>query len=82
MVKTVDHMSGNITFINNKTGLNIQIAFQGLRIFNDDTIFIVNFLQRLGIDKVADAVKITLGPKGRNAILARKYMSPMVTNLG
>ncbi len=35
-----------------------------------------------GIDKVADAVKITLGPKGRNAILARKYMSPMVTNDG
>ncbi|MGQ9472523.1 MAG: chaperonin GroEL [Candidatus Caldatribacteriaceae bacterium] len=35
-----------------------------------------------GIDYLANAVKITLGPKGRNAILEKKYGSPMVTNDG
>ena len=35
-----------------------------------------------GIDKVADAVKITLGPKGRNAILDKGYGAPTITNDG
>ncbi|MBD3360660.1 chaperonin GroEL, partial [Candidatus Peregrinibacteria bacterium] len=35
-----------------------------------------------GIEKLAKAVKITLGPKGRNAILEKKYGAPMVTNDG
>lgn len=35
-----------------------------------------------GIDKVADAVKITLGPRGRNAILDRGDQSPIITNDG
>jgi len=35
-----------------------------------------------GIDKVADAVRVTLGPKGRNVILDRGFGSPMVTNDG
>lgn len=35
-----------------------------------------------GIDQVADAVKITLGPKGRNVILAKSFGSPQVTNDG
>ncbi|PIU68362.1 MAG: chaperonin GroEL [Armatimonadetes bacterium CG07_land_8_20_14_0_80_40_9] len=38
-------------------------------------------LQR-GIDQVADAVKITLGPKGRNVVLEKKWGSPTVTNDG
>lgn len=40
--------------------------------------------QRLlaGIEKLAKAVKITLGPKGRNAILDKKYGAPLVTNDG
>ncbi|NLW74242.1 MAG: chaperonin GroEL [Clostridiales bacterium] len=35
-----------------------------------------------GVDKLADTVKITLGPKGRNVILDKKYGSPLVTNDG
>ena len=35
-----------------------------------------------GIDQVADAVKITLGPKGRNAILDKGYGAPTITNDG
>ena len=35
-----------------------------------------------GIKKVADAVKITLGPKGRNVVLDRKYTTPLITNDG
>jgi len=37
---------------------------------------------KIGIDKVADAVKVTLGPKGRNVILARPYGGPTITNDG
>ncbi|MFH1712035.1 MAG: chaperonin GroEL [Patescibacteria group bacterium] len=35
-----------------------------------------------GIDKLADAVKVTLGPKGRNVIVERSYGAPMVTKDG
>ncbi len=35
-----------------------------------------------GIDQVADAVNITLGPKGRNVILAKSYGAPQITNDG
>jgi len=35
-----------------------------------------------GIDKLADTVKITLGPKGRNVVLDKKYGSPLITNDG
>ncbi|MCS6822356.1 MAG: chaperonin GroEL [Microscillaceae bacterium] len=35
-----------------------------------------------GVDKMADAVKVTLGPKGRNVILDKKYGSPVVTKDG
>ncbi|MBI3979398.1 MAG: chaperonin GroEL, partial [Chloroflexi bacterium] len=35
-----------------------------------------------GVDRLADAVKITLGPKGRNVVLERKYGSPTITNDG
>lgn len=35
-----------------------------------------------GVEKLAKAVKITLGPKGRNVILEKKYGAPMVTNDG
>lgn len=37
---------------------------------------------KIGIDKVADAVRVTLGPKGRNVILARPYGGPTITNDG
>ena len=37
---------------------------------------------KAGVDCVADAVKITLGPKGRNVVLDRKYGTPLVTNDG
>ena len=35
-----------------------------------------------GVDKLADAVKITLGPKGRNVVLDNGYGSPLITNDG
>ena len=35
-----------------------------------------------GADKLADSVKITLGPKGRNVVLEKKYGSPTITNDG
>ena len=35
-----------------------------------------------GVDKVADTVKITLGPKGRNVVLDKKYGAPLITNDG
>ena len=35
-----------------------------------------------GVDKLANTVKITLGPKGRNILLDRKFGSPMITNDG
>ena len=37
---------------------------------------------RAGIDKVADAVKITIGPRGRNVILDKGYGAPVITNDG
>ena len=40
-----------------------------------------NALMR-GVDKLANTVKITLGPKGRNVVLDKKYGSPLVTNDG
>ena len=38
-------------------------------------------LQR-GVDKLANAVKVTLGPKGRNVVLGRDVVKPLVTNDG
>ncbi|MEG2158684.1 MAG: chaperonin GroEL [Clostridia bacterium] len=35
-----------------------------------------------GVDKLANTVKITLGPKGRNVVLGKKYGSPLITNDG
>ena len=40
-----------------------------------------NALMR-GVDKLADTVKITMGPKGRNVALDKKYGSPLITNDG
>ena len=40
-----------------------------------------NALMR-GVNKLADTVKITLGPKGRNVVLDKKYGSPLITNDG
>src|SRR4030043_1313815 len=37
---------------------------------------------KAGIDKVADAVKVTLGPKGRNVVLDRGFGTPVITNDG
>ena len=35
-----------------------------------------------GVDKLADTVKITLGPKGRNVVLEKKFGAPLITNDG
>ena len=37
---------------------------------------------KAGVDKLADAVKTTLGPKGRNVVLDKKFGSPTITNDG
>lgn len=36
----------------------------------------------IGVNTIADAVKVTLGPKGRNVVLGRKFGSPTITNDG
>ena len=35
-----------------------------------------------GVDKLANTVKITLGPKGRNVLINKTYGSPLITNDG
>ena len=35
-----------------------------------------------GVDKLADTVKVTLGPKGRNVVLDQSYGTPLITNDG
>ena len=35
-----------------------------------------------GIDQLADTVKVTLGPKGRNVVPDKKYGAPLITNDG
>ena len=35
-----------------------------------------------GIDQLADTVKVTIGPKGRNVVLAKKFGAPLITNDG
>ncbi|KAA0255752.1 MAG: molecular chaperone GroEL, partial [Chlorobiota bacterium] len=35
-----------------------------------------------GVDQLANAVKVTLGPKGRNVILEKKFGAPLVTKDG
>ena len=37
---------------------------------------------KIGVDKLANAVKVTLGPKGRNVIIEKKYGAPTVTKDG
>ncbi len=39
-------------------------------------------LLKAGVDKLADAVRVTLGPRGRNVVLDKKFGSPTVTNDG
>ncbi|KZE39669.1 molecular chaperone GroEL [Bhargavaea cecembensis] len=46
--------------------------------FNEDA----RSLMLKGVDKLADAVKVTLGPKGRNVVLEKKFGSPLITNDG
>jgi len=37
---------------------------------------------KTGIDKLADLVKVTIGPKGRNVIISKNYGKPVITNDG
>ena len=37
---------------------------------------------QVGVDTLADTVKVTLGPKGRNVVLDKKFGSPLITNDG
>ena len=36
----------------------------------------------IGVNTLADAVKITLGPRGRNVVLEKSYGAPLITNDG
>ena len=47
-------------------------------IFKEDA----RYALKRGVDALADAVKVPLGPKGRNVILERKFGSPLITNDG
>jgi chaperonin GroEL len=49
-----------------------------------DIIYAMEARQKLlnGVNKLADAVKVTLGPKGRNVILEKKFGSPVITKDG
>src|SRR5579863_10011979 len=47
-------------------------------LFDEDA----RYALRRGIDALADAVKITLGPKGRNVVLDKKFGAPTITNDG
>ena len=35
-----------------------------------------------GVNQLADTVKVTLGPKGRNVVLDKKFGAPLITNDG
>ena len=35
-----------------------------------------------GVNQLADTVRVTLGPKGRNVVLAKPYGAPLITNDG
>jgi len=35
-----------------------------------------------GVNKLADTVKVTLGPKGRNVVLDKKYGAPLINTMG
>src|SRR3989339_2073144 len=37
---------------------------------------------KAGVDKLANVIKVTLGPKGRNVVLEKKWGSPTITNDG
>jgi len=39
-------------------------------------------LLKKGVDKLADAVKVTLGPKGRNVVIEKKFGAPQITKDG
>jgi chaperonin GroEL len=53
-------------------------------IFNKDILFSGSAASKLkqGIDKLANAVRVTLGPKGRNVIIDRLFDNPIITNDG
>ncbi|MDP3426258.1 MAG: TCP-1/cpn60 chaperonin family protein, partial [Humidesulfovibrio sp.] len=37
---------------------------------------------KIGVDKLSNAVKVTLGPKGRNVVIDRSFGSPLITKDG
>ena len=39
-------------------------------------------LLKKGVDQLADAVKVTLGPKGRNVVIEKKFGAPQITKDG
>ena len=43
---------------------------------------VVRKKMEVGVNKLADTVKITLGPKGRNVVLDKTYGAPLITNDG
>ncbi|MEK7585603.1 MAG: chaperonin GroEL [Patescibacteria group bacterium] len=47
-------------------------------VYNDEA----RSLLKNGVDKVANAVRVTIGPKGRNAVIDKGYGTPMITNDG
>lgn len=59
--------------------LNVQLCRISSSFLKTDTSFCS---WQAGVDKLADLVGVTLGPKGRNVVLESKYGSPKIVNDG
>ena len=67
-------LTGNLK---NRQSKNISIMAKEIK-FNTD----VRAAMKEGADALADAVKVTLGPKGRNVVIAKKFGAPQITKDG
>ena len=63
------------------TGGTVVSADLGYEL-KDATVDMLGCLLYTSIDTLADTVKITLGPKGRNVVLSKKFGAPVITNDG
>ena len=63
---------------------NVAIAKKGTNFMSKNILYGSDARAALlrGVDKLADTVKITLGPKGRNVVLEKKFGPPLITNDG
>lgn len=58
------------------------LAYDSWSFFLFNVIIIFVLVPQTGVNKLADLVGVTLGPKGRNVVLESKYGSPKIVNDG